>query len=230
MKYNQKYGYNSIKNNKEKNIQFDVEEKYTFEFIYNCSLKITINYLCKILLLYFSLYQSIPGIILDIHKNKLLKEIEKFENKHNFINEKEILNFYDTNYKNILLEPNKNFIYNLSNPDISVILLMYNQENIIHTSLRSIQNQSLKNIEIIIIDDCSTDNSISSIKNILKEDDRIKLIQHDINEGKIKSRSEGIKLAKGKYITIIDGDDALIHKNILYKSFKIGDIGNLDIY
>ena len=91
MKYNKKNGYNSIKNNKEKNIQFDVEERYTFEFIYNCSLKITINYLCKILLFYFSLYQSIPDIILDIHKNKLLKEIEKFENKHNFINEKEIL-------------------------------------------------------------------------------------------------------------------------------------------
>ena len=106
---------------------------------------------------------------------------------------------------------------------------MYNQANIIHTSIRSIQNQSLKSIEIIVIDDCSTDNSISVIKKYIKEDKRIKLIEHQYNEGKIKSRSEGIRLSKGKYITVVDGDDALIHKNILYNSFYIGNFANLDI-
>ena len=76
--------------------------------------------------------------------------------------------------------------------------------------MRSIQNQSLKNIEIIKIDDCSLDNSLFQ-----KEDERIILITHDANEGTIKSRNDGIRKAKGKYITIVDGDDALIHKDIL---------------
>ena len=69
------------------------------------------------------------------------------------------INFYHINSRNILLDSkiNKHFLF----PDVSIILLMYNQANIIHTSLRSIQNQSLKNIEIIIIDDCSIDNSTS---------------------------------------------------------------------
>ena len=106
---------------------------------------------------------------------------------------------------------------------------MYNQENIIHISLRSIQNQSLKNIEIIIIDDCSTDNSISVVKKYLKYDKRIKLIENKFNEGKIKSRSEGIRISKGKYITMIDGNDAFIHRNVLYNSFYIAKIANLDI-
>ena len=42
----------------------------------------------------------------------------------------------------------------------------------------------------------------------IKEDKRIKLIEHNFNEGKIKSRSEGIRLSKGKYITVVDGDDS----------------------
>jgi len=143
------------------------------------------------------------------------------------VKEEDILNFYDVNSKNILLEPisNNDFLY----PEVSIILLMYNQANIIHIALRSIQNQSLKNIEIIIIDDCSTDNSIQIIKEFQKEDKRIRLIENEYNEGKIKSRSKGIRICKGKYITIIDGDDALIHKDILYNSYNIGKIGNLDI-
>ena len=159
-----------------------------------------------------------------------MKQIRKFENKKNDDTESEILNFYDINSKNILLEPNiKLNEFETNIPYISVILLIYNQANILHTSLRSIQNQSLKNIEIIIVDDCSYDNSISIIKKYLKEDKRIKLIEHHSNEGKIKSRSEGIRLSKGRYITVVDGDDALIHRNILYNGFNIANLANLDI-
>jgi glycosyltransferase involved in cell wall biosynthesis len=55
------------------------------------------------------------------------------------------------------------------------------------------------------------------------------LIRHEINQGKIKSRSDGIKLATGKYITLLDGDDALIHKDILLHSLYIANIGDLDV-
>ena len=105
----------------------------------------------------------------------------------------------------------------------------YNQFHCIHKSIRSIQNQSIKNLEIIIIDDCSSDNSTEIIKNYQKEDNRIIIIEHKTNKGIIKSRSDGIKIAKGKYITILDGDDTLIHKDILKNSLYIAYLGNLDI-
>jgi len=108
-------------------------------------------------------------------------------------------------------------------------LTNYNQFHCIHKSIRSIQNQSIKNLEIIIIDDCSSDNSTEIIRNYQKEDNRILIIEHKTNKGKIKSRSDGIKIAKGKYITILDGDDALIHKDILKNSLYIASLGNLDV-
>ncbi len=114
-------------------------------------------------------------------------------------------------------------------PDITVVLTIFNQAHCLHKALRSIQNQSIENLEIIIIDDCSTDNSIDLIKNYQKEDSRIILIKHEVNKGTIKSRSDGIKIANGKYITVIDGDDALIHKDILLHSLYVATLGKLDV-
>ena len=108
-------------------------------------------------------------------------------------------------------------------------MLVYNQAHCLQRCLRSIQNQSLKNIEIIIVDDCSLDNSVELIKEYQKEDPRIILIEHDANRGMIKTRTDGIRKAKGKYITSIDGDDAFIHKDILKNSLYIAEKGNLDI-
>ena len=117
----------------------------------------------------------------------------------------------------------------VDNPIISIILTVFNQFHCIHKSIRSIQNQSIKNLEIIIVDDYSSDDSIKLIKKYQKEDNRITIIEHTINEGKIKSRSDGIKIAKGKYITVLDGDDSLIHKDILKNSLYISNLGNLDV-
>ena len=114
-------------------------------------------------------------------------------------------------------------------PDISVIITVFNQENCFFKALRSVQNQSIKNIEIIIVDDCSNDNSLSIISKYQKEDDRIILLKHKNNYGTIKSRSDGIRLAKGKYITIIDGDDGLASKDILFNCFNIAKIADLDV-
>ena len=123
---------------------------------------------------------------------------------------------------------NSNFEKN-EDPEISVIITVYNQANQFYAALRSVQNQSLKNIEIIVIDDCSLDNTTKVIKKYMAEDKRIIYLKHDNNDGKIKSRSDGIRIAKGKYITIIDGDDALSNSNILNNSLIIAKIANLDI-
>ena len=176
--------------------------------------------------------------ILDIFGHSFdpkYKSIRKFEGsrfisflKNMFTNPiSHMKKFRDINLKNILLD---NLDYQKNEfPDISVIITVYNQANCFQSALRSVQNQSLKNLEIIIIDDCSLDNSKELIEKYMKEDKRIIYLKHESNEGKIKSRSDGIRLAKGKYITLIDGDDSLANENILFNCFNIAKSGDLDV-
>ena len=164
--------------------------------------------------------------IKEKRKESLLLKIENIV-KNNHITDKDIKDFHRINSWNILLDNKK---YNKEdNPIISVIVIVYNQKYCIHNAIRSIQNQSIKNLEIIIIDDCSSDNSNEIIKKYQEEDNRIILIKHEVNQGKIKSRSDGVRIASGKYITVLDGDDGLIHKDILNHSLSIANLGNLDV-
>ena len=184
------------------------------------------------LLAYFNAIINLRKESFDI---KYIK-IKEFENSYeksfleNFISEKkisEMKKFREINCKDVLID-NKNLIKN-ENPDVSVIITVYNQANCFFSSLRSVQNQSLKNIEIIIIDDCSLDNTTEIIEKYMIEDKRIIYLKHESNDGKIKSRSDGVRLAKGKYITIIDGDDALSHKDILFNCFTIANLSDVDV-
>ena len=161
-------------------------------------------------------YTSSKGQDIEIY----VKSLQKVEND-------EILDFRKLNSENILFDRDK---YKRSeNPDVSIILTLNNQAHCIHKALRSIQNQSLKNIEIIVSIDCSQDNSTETIKQYMNEDKRIIMIDHDTKEGTMKNRNDGIRKAKGKYITVVDGDDALIQKDILKNSFNIATMGNIDI-
>jgi len=191
-----------------------------FKFLFK-KLFIIIN-----IIIYFIMFNNIENYKKEKYKRDLLLKINDFEKKSS-ISEFDIKEFRRINSNNILLDKKK---YTKTNdPIISIIITVYNQFHCIHKSIRSIQNQSIKNLEIIIIDDCSSDNSTELIKKFQKEDNRITIIEHTINEGKIKSRSDGIKIAKGKYITVLDGDDALIHKDILKNSLYISNLGNLDV-
>ena len=182
-----------------------------------------------ILLLFYTYINSLDEnkIPLEQYQSTILPEIHSFENNIN-LNPNIFAEFRRINSENKLIEENQKFKKSYY-PDISIVMTMYNQAHCIHKGLRSIQNQSIKNIEIIIIDDCSEDNSTEVIKEYQKEDPRIILIAHDTNEGEMKSRVDGIRKAKGKYITIVDGDDALIHKDILKNSLFIIQKGKLDI-
>jgi cellulose synthase/poly-beta-1,6-N-acetylglucosamine synthase-like glycosyltransferase len=93
------------------------------------------------------------------------------------------------------------------NPSISVILPSFNKEKDLMKSIKSIQNQSLKNIEIIIVDDCSTDNSSKYYKNLLETDSRIRVFLHLKNMGVWRSRLDGFLYSKGKYILHFDTGD-----------------------
>lgn len=89
---------------------------------------------------------------------------------------------------------------------ISVILPIYNVEKYIVRCLNSVLRQTYTNIEIILVDDGSTDNCQKICDEYAKNDNRIKVI-HKKNGGLSDARNAGIKIAKGKYITLIDSDD-----------------------
>ena len=188
-----------------------------------------INASLIILILY--ILEKFGNYILD-PRYKKIKEFET-TNSESFIKKfftnpvLKLRTFRELNCKNVLFD-NMSFSKN-ENPFVSVIITIYNQANCFHCALRSVQNQSLKNIEIIIVDDCSLDNSTEMIKEYMKEDNRIIYLKHEINEGKIKSRTDGVKIAKGRYITIIDGDDSLSNEFILYNCFSIANLSDLHI-
>lgn len=97
-------------------------------------------------------------------------------------------------------------------PVVSVIIPVYNSEKTIEKCLKSILNQTLKNIEIIVINDCSKDNSLEILK---KYKDKIIIIDNKKNLGPSASRNKGLKKATGQYIGFVDSDD-YIDKN-MYK-------------
>ena len=99
---------------------------------------------------------------------------------------------------------------------ISIISPIFNRERFIIRFLRSIQNQIYNNFEIIIVDDCSRDNSMKLFEDIQKEDERIKLIKNKRNKGTFKARNLGVLYAIGKYIIIPDPDDILYKDTIKY--------------
>ncbi len=92
-------------------------------------------------------------------------------------------------------------------PKLSVTISTYNVESFIGECLESILGQTFKDFEMICIDDGSKDDTPKILKSFAKNDDRIKLILKNKNEGLAVSRNDALKLAKGKYITFLDGDD-----------------------
>ena len=103
-----------------------------------------------------------------------------------------------------------------NSPKISIITPLYNTGRFVSRLLRSIQLQKLKDIEIILIDDCSIDNTSQLIKNIQEKDKRIKLIQNKKNKGTFSSRNIGILKSKGTYAILPDSDDIILESTLSY--------------
>jgi len=90
---------------------------------------------------------------------------------------------------------------------ISVLIPLYNHQNFISHAIESVLTQSFSDFELIIIDDCSTDNSAQIIKKYSQKDDRIKVFFNKKNLGVAKTRNKLIRKAKGKFIAFMDSDD-----------------------
>lgn len=97
---------------------------------------------------------------------------------------------------------------------VSIIMPSYNSSEFIEDSIKSVQAQTYTNWELLITDDCSTDNSVEIIEQFVEEDPRIKLFILDKNSGAAISRNNSLNNAKGTFIAFLDSDD-------LWKPFKL---------
>ncbi len=93
---------------------------------------------------------------------------------------------------------------------ISVIVTCYNTAQYIQSSLESICRQSYRNLEIICVDDCSTDETPMLVRHFMRKEHRIRFIRTRKNSGLSASRNLGLENCKGKYVMFIDGDDCLM--------------------
>ncbi|MBD3842090.1 MAG: glycosyltransferase family 2 protein, partial [Campylobacterales bacterium] len=93
---------------------------------------------------------------------------------------------------------------------VSLIIPAYNVENLIEMTLKSVQNQTLKQFECIIVNDYSQDSTEKVVRDFIKKDKRFKLINHRANAGLSAARNTGLRFAKGKYIAFLDSDDLIM--------------------
>ena len=150
----------------------------------------------------------------------------------NFTNEeKQLLDssveFMEKCDKGILINPGP-FVCS-ETPKISIIIPVYNASATIKKAIRSIQNQNLQDIEIILLDDCSPDNSYDIMQELQKEDPRIKLSKNEQNRGVLYTRLTASLTAKGKYIMYLDNDDMFSRHDIFTILYNEIEEGNYDV-
>ena len=102
-------------------------------------------------------------------------------------------------------------------PKVTVVMANYNAEQFIAESIKSVINQTFDDWELIVVDDCSTDDSIRVVEAF--DDARVKLLKNDFNMGPHLSRNRAFEIAEGDYIAILDSDDIML-KNKLRKQVK----------
>jgi len=122
----------------------------------------------------------------------------------------------------------ENLVYS-QNPLISVVIPLYNNEKYINATIKSVQNQKMKDIEIILVDDCSTDNSTKYVEEAQKKDPRIILIKNNKKMFILYSRGIGALKARGKYIFPLDSDDMIIIGDLFDYIYDEIEKGQYDI-
>lgn len=90
---------------------------------------------------------------------------------------------------------------------VSIITPTYNSAKYIAQTIQSVQKQTYRHWEMLIVDDCSSDTTVSIIEQFMEEDHRIHLVKMNRNSGASKARNEAIKLVSGDFMTFLDADD-----------------------
>jgi len=118
------------------------------------------------------------------------------------------------------------FIINVYSIKVSVIIPVYNDEKYLSRILSAVINQTLTDIEIICIDDGSKDNSLEVLRKFEEKESRMKVIHFDENKGQSVARNKGIDLAKGEFLSFMDGDDDVDSR---YLEFLYSYSNNYDV-
>ena len=157
--------------------------------------------------------------------NKSIYYEEKFDSIQEAFDKSK--DFINNNIKGVLINTEK--VELPKKPKVSVVIPCSNCSKYILRNIRSIQNQNLSNFEIIISNDASDNNTLTIIKQLQKEENRIRIINNKIYMGTLYTRSIGTLSAKGKYIFPLDSDDMILDEDVLSVLTKIAYKGNFDI-
>jgi glycosyltransferase involved in cell wall biosynthesis len=114
----------------------------------------------------------------------------------------------------------------MKNRRVSVIIPNYNNEKFIKKTIDSILNNTYPFIEIIFVDDCSTDKSVEIVRENYGNNRRVKIFENKENRGAYYCRNKGILLSNGYYITIVDGDDYIEKDKLEYEVNKLNELGD----
>ena len=169
----------------------------------------------------------------NLNNNHLLKNKTDrlLDNDLNFSkvrkNQLEINDYYELCLKEKFIT-NESFFNKTNNPVISVLVISYNKEDIILKSIRSIQNQSLKNIEIIIVNDNSTDKTEEILKQLLKTDERIRIFTHLKNMGAWRSRLDAFLYSNAPYVIHFDAGDFYSDNYVLEDVYYLANKFDID--
>ena len=110
-----------------------------------------------------------------------------------------------------------------------MIIPVFNCQNTIKAAVRSIQNQNMADVEIILVNDYSKDNTSKIIQELAHEDPRIKIINNEKRMATLYSRNIGILFSKGHYILNLDNDDLFLNVDLFDVLYKEAEIGNFDL-
>lgn len=226
-----------IKNNLICNIEIDVSKKQIYGYVLNISNN-TEHKLCKLKIdkddyelfcnesgacsnnFNHGFVFQIPCKYLDNKKHT----VSIYDKKSKIVTFKREIIFQQSNVDNIINENNS-----LDNNHLlSIVVPVYNVEKFLKKCLSSIQKQSFKDYEVILVDDGSTDNSGKICDEFAKLDARFKII-HSKNSGTFNARRTGILYSSGKYITFVDSDDYYTNESSLQNAVELIQKKNVDI-
>lgn len=107
---------------------------------------------------------------------------------------------------------------------VSIVVPVYNAERFLPETIGLVQKQTYRDWELILVDDCSSDNGAAIVRQYAKDDTRIRLIQQEVNAGAARSRNLGISQANGRYLCFLDADDIWtsqkLEKELVYMKEK----------
>lgn len=111
---------------------------------------------------------------------------------------------------------------------VSIIMAAYNAEKTIEQAINSVLNQTYTNFELLVVNDCSKDGTVESVKSIAATDGRVRLISNEKNSGVSYTRKHGLEEANGSWIAILDSDDAWAPEK-LEKQIELQNRTNADL-